>query len=245
MDDLSQSLGYKYFEETKFQRATIHFKKRPMIEPADSWKEYPEAPKFSLPKINVKEVESDLWQILQKRRSLRKFSEKKMKPTDLSLLLWASQGITAQAGNFLLRTAPSAGALYPIETYLSVQNVDGIPAGLYHFHIREFQLEQLSAKLLGKEVAESALDQNFIVEAGVTFIWSAVFRRNMSKYGHRGMRYICLDAGHICQNLLLAAEALGLATCPVAAFYDDELNNLFGLDSNEENVLYLAAVGCK
>ena len=245
MDDLGQSLGYKYFEETKFQRATIHFKKRPMIAPADSWKEYPEAPKFSLPKINVKEMESDLWQLLQKRRSLRKFSEKKIKPADLSLLLWASQGITAQAGHFLLRTAPSAGALYPIETYLSVQNVDGIPSGLYHFNIREFQLEQLSTKLLGKEVAESALDQNFIDRAGVTFIWSAVFRRNMSKYGHRGMRYICLDAGHIRQNLLLAAEARELAACPVAAFYDDEMNNILGLDSNEENVLYLAAVGCK
>ena len=245
MDDLSHSLGYKYCQETKFERDTIAFRKRPMIAPADSWKEYPDAAKFSLPKINFEEVESDLWQLLQKRRSLRKFSEKKMKPDDLSLLLWASQGITAQAGHFLLRAAPSAGALYPIETYLSVQNVDGIPSGLYHFHIREFQLEQLSTKALGKEVAESALDQNFISQAGVTFIWSAVFRRNMSKYGHRGMRYICLDAGHICQNMLLAAEALGLAACPVAAFYDDELNNLLGLDSCEENVLYLAAVGCK
>ena len=245
MDDLNQSLGYKYCQETKFKRTTLLSRKRPMIAPAETFKEYSEAPKFSLPKINFMEEESDLWQLLQKRRSLRKFSDKKMKSADLSLLLWASQGITAQAGHFMLRTAPSAGALYPIETYLTVQNVDQMPAGLFHFNIRAFQLEQLSTKPLARQVAESALDQNFIRRAGVTFIWSVVFRRNMSKYGHRGMRYVCLDAGHICQNLLLAAEALGLAACPVAAFYDDELNEILGLDHNEENVLYLAAVGCK
>ena len=95
----------------------------------------------------------------------------------------------------------------------------------------------------GKEVARAALDQGFIAKGAATFIWSAVFRRNMSKYGNRGGRYMLMDVAHICQNLLLAAEHLGLAACPVAAFYDDELNALLHVDGQEESALYLAVVG--
>ena len=103
----------------------------------------------------------------------------------------------------------------------------------------------MSAEFYGNKVAEAALGQSFMAKAGLVFIWSAILRRNMSKYGHRGLRYIFMDAGHICQNLLLAAEALGLGACPVAAFYDDELNTLLGLDGAEESVIYMAAVGAK
>ncbi len=89
----------------------------------------------------------------------------------------------------------------------------------------------------------AAIHQEFLARAAAVFCWSAVFRRNMSKYGDRGMRYICMDAGHICQNLLLAATALGRPACPVAAFFDDELNAILGVDGEEEGALYLAAVG--
>lgn len=162
---------------------------------------------------------------------------------DLAFLLWAMQGVTAQAGPYLLRTAPSAGALSPIETYIAVDCVDGLDAGLFHFDVRNFQLEQLVDQSVSALVARGALDQGFVSKAAVTFIWSAVFRRNMVKYGHRGLRYIFLDCGHICQNLLLAAEGLGLKSCPVAAFYDEELNNLLDLDGVEESVVYLASLG--
>ena len=161
------------------------------------------------------------------------------------MLLWACQGITAMAGSFYFRTAPSAGALYPVETYLSVQNVETVDNGLYHFQPAEFCLEKLEMGKCGDKVAEAALGQSFLARAGAVFIWSAVLRRNFSKYGHRGMRYIMMDAGHICQNLLLAAEALGLGACPVAAFYDDEMNGLLELDGEQESVIYLAAVGNK
>jgi SagB-type dehydrogenase family enzyme len=126
-----------------------------------------------------------------------------------------------------------------------VQNVETIDAGLFHFQPAEFSLDKLSGEFSGNKVAEAALGQSFLAQAGVIFIWSAILRRNFSKYGHRGMRYILMDAGHISQNLLLAAEALGLGACPVAAFYDDELNALLGLDGTEESVIYLAAVGTK
>ncbi|MBW2485293.1 MAG: SagB/ThcOx family dehydrogenase, partial [Deltaproteobacteria bacterium] len=104
---------------------------------------------------------------------------------------------------------------------------------------------KLQEGFAGKKVAGAALGQNFMAKAGVVFIWSAILRRNFSKYGHRGLRYIMMDAGHVCQNLLLAAEGLELGACPVAAFYDDELNRLLSLDGHEESVIYLAAVGVK
>ena len=91
----------------------------------------------------------------------------------------------------------------------------------------------------------ACLDQKFTAQAPVVFLWTGVFRRAMSKYGDRGMRYILLDAGHICQNLLLAAEAVGCGGCPIGAFYDNELNNLLQIGGEEESILYAASVGGK
>jgi SagB-type dehydrogenase family enzyme len=243
MDDLKKSLGYQYLQDTKFDRQTIWQKARLDIEPASPSKQYVDAEKVTLP--TDWEMDRELRQALQQRRSCRRFGKSAISMKDLSMLLWAGQGITGRAGNFFFRTAPSAGALYPVETYLSVQNVETIDAGLFHFQPAEFSLDKLSGEFSGNKVAEAALGQSFLAQAGVIFIWSAILRRNFSKYGHRGMRYILMDAGHISQNLLLAAEALGLGACPVAAFYDDELNALLGLDGTEESVIYLAAVGTK
>jgi len=132
-----------------------------------------------------------------------------------------------------------------VETYLSIQNVETLAPGFYHFQPAEFALGKIHDGFAGYKVADAALGQNFLAKAGVVFIWSAILRRNFSKYGHRGLRYVMMDAGHICQNLLLAAEGLELGACPVAAFYDDEFNRLLGLDGEEESVIYLAAVGAK
>jgi SagB-type dehydrogenase family enzyme len=243
MDDLKKSLGYQYLQDTKFDRQTIWHKARLDIEPAPPYKQYVDAEKVTLP--TDWDMDRELRQTLQHRRSCRQFGESPLSMKDIAMLLWASQGITGRAGNFFLKAAPSAGALYPVETYLSVQNVETINAGLFHFQPAEFSLDKLSGKFSGNKVAEAALGQSFLAQAGVVFIWSAILRRNFSKYGHRGMRYIFMDAGHISQNLLLAAEALGLGACPVAAFYDDELNALLGLDGTEESVIYMAAVGTK
>jgi SagB-type dehydrogenase family enzyme len=243
MDDLKNSLGYLYLHETKFDQQALGRKARLDIEPAPLYKQYVDSEKITLP--TDWDVDRGLRETLQHRRSRRRFGKSALSAKDLSMLLWASQGITGRAGNYLFRTAPSAGALYPVETYLSVQNVETINAGFFHFQPAEFCLEKLSSEFFGNKVAKAALGQSFLAKAGVVFIWSAILRRNFSKYGHRGMRYILMDAGHICQNLLLAAEALGLGACPVAAFYDDELNELLGLDGTEESVIYLAAVGTK
>lgn len=243
MPDLKRSSGFRYVADTKFKRETLGSRARPHIKSGATFKRFPEAKNLILPRTWPEESDS-LWNLLQRRRSRRKFSDKPVSLQELARLLWAAQGITARAGTHFLRTSPSAGALYPIETYVAAERVDGVAKGIYHFNVAEFQLEQIrTSESIGEEVAHAALDQTFIAAGAATFIWSAVFRRNMSKYGNRGGRYLFMDAAHICQNLLLAAESLGLAACPVAAFYDDELNDMLDLDGDEESVLYLAVTG--
>ena len=243
MDDLKKSLGYRYLQETKFAEQALWRQSRPDIAPAPPFKQYPDAEKIKLPADW--ELHMSLHETLQYRRSYRRFAEEPLYLQELAMLLWAGQGISGRAGNFFFRTAPSAGALYPVETYISVHNIESLSPGLYHFQPADFSLEKMSDGFAGNKVAAAALGQKFLQDAGVIFIWSAILRRNFSKYGHRGLRYVMMDAGHICQNLLLAAEALKLGACPVAAFYDDELNSLLELDGEEESVIYLAAVGRK
>jgi len=242
MPDLSDCSGYKYIRESVYDRKTIKQIKRPAIAEVDTFKHYPDAEKIKLP-TDWKLSEARLTPLLQKRRSLRKYEDEPVSMEELAFMLWASQGITAKSGKYTFRTAPSGGALYPVETYFNANNVDGLDPGLYHFDAKNFAIDRLGDTDCTEPIAAAFLNQKFMAQAAVNFIWSAVWRRCMSKYGNRGMRYILLDAGHICQNLIIAAEATGNGACPVAAFYDDEINSLLKLDTEEESVIYAAAVG--
>lgn len=244
MPELEECTGYQYLHETAYRRKTIKKMIRPAIAEVDTFKKYPEACQVELPK-NWELNEARITPLLQNRRSLRKYSTDAIKFEELAFMLWASQGITAKSGNYTFRSAPSGGALYPVETYLCVNNVDGLLPGLYHYDVEGFSLDVLREEDISKAVAKAFLDQKFMATAGVIFLWTAVIRRCMSKYGNRGMRYIFLDAGHICENLLLAAEATACGACPVAAFYDDEVNELIGLDPAEETIVYSASIGKK
>ncbi len=229
---------------SRFDRLSIETRHKPAIAKVETFKSYPQAQKISLPRT-WSLAEEHLTPLLQHRRSLRKYSTEPISLEHLAFLLWASQGITGQAGKYLFRAAPSAGALYPVETYISVHSIQGLAAGLYHFDAEYFALDRLRQQDEAEAVAQACLDQKFIARAAVLFLWTGVFRRAMSKYGDRAMRYILLDAGHICQNLLLAAEAIDCGGCPVGAFYDNDLNQLLQIDGEEESILYAAAVGGK
>lgn len=245
MPELNDTLAWEYLEKSSHDRATIRHRRRVQIAETDSYKNYPEAVKIELP-LDWSLQETRLQSLLQQRRSLRRYhASNGLNLNEVSFLLWASQGITAKMGGHLLRTAPSAGALYPIETYLVIEDVAELTAGLYHFDAGRFQLERLVPEVRGKDAAHVCLNQDFVADADLTFFWTAVFRRSMAKYGERGFRYLFLDAGHICQNLLLAAEAIGCGGCPIAAFYDQEANDLLGLDDRNERVLYAASIGRK
>jgi SagB-type dehydrogenase family enzyme len=186
----------------------------------------------------------NLWQLLARRRSRREYdAERTLTPAKLSALLWATQGVTARYGEVLFRTAPSAGGLYPVETYFFVRAVEGFESGIYHFRPQAFDLEFLKKGDYARELAEAALGQTLVMAASVTFIWTALVERSRWKYRQRAYRYIYLDAGHIGENLYLAAGALGLGACAIGAFYDDKVNSIIGVDGIEETVIYMATVG--
>lgn len=184
-----------------------------------------------------------LWENLARRRSVRRYITPPLTMGELSQLLWATQGVTAEVNQFALRNAPSAGALYPVETYLIINQVEDVGSGLYHYEVGAHQLAQLKEGNLGRLVAAAALGQSLLERADVVFVWSAVLPRAKWKYKQRAYRYIYLDAGHIAQNLALAAVSLGLGTCQVGAFFDEEMNHLLELDGEVETVIYLSAVG--
>jgi SagB-type dehydrogenase family enzyme len=133
--------------------------------------------------------------------------------------------------------------LYPVETYLVVNSVETIKPGVYHYAVPDHALEQLKAGDYSAEIARAALDQEMAQRANVVFVWTGVFGRSKWKYKQRAYRYVYLDAGHIAQNLALAAEALGLGSCQIAALYDEEANDLLGVDGEEESTIYMTSVG--
>jgi SagB-type dehydrogenase family enzyme len=180
---------------------------------------------------------------LKRRKSIRSFTQMPLTESHLAYLLWASTGLQRQERDHMFRTAPSAGALYPLETYLVLHRVTGIAAGVYHYSIQHHHLEQLSTGDYQGQITHAALGQTMSRDAALVVIWTAVFQRCKWKYRQRAYRYVYLDAGHIAQNLALTATSLGLGSCQIGAFYDDEVNALLSLDSHEESTIYLSAIG--
>ena len=145
-----------------------------------------------------------------------------------------------------MRTVPSAGARHAFETYLCVNNISGLTPGLYRFLALEHALlEERPGSDFADRLAKACLGQDTVKTCAATFIWTAVVVRMTYRYGERGYRYLYLDAGHVCQNLYLAAEAIGCGTCALAAFSDDDVNRLLGLDGDSRFTIYLGTVGKK
>ncbi len=178
---------------------------------------------------------------LETRRSVRDYADRPLPLERLSRLLWAAQGITEERLAF--RAAPSAGALYPIETYSIVHRVAGLTPGIYHYAVREHDLECLQEGDFRSQVTEAGLHQGFLGQANVCFVLSAILQRARWKYHERAYRYVLLEAGHIAQNLYLEAASMGLGACAVGAFFDGTLNDLLGVDGTDEAALYIVSVG--
>jgi SagB-type dehydrogenase family enzyme len=146
-------------------------------------------------------------------------------------------------GSTARRTAPSSGALYPIEIYPVVNRVAGVTPGVYHYDIRRHGLTRLRAGAAGADVMRYGLDQDFLASAHVVVILTLIHQRMRFKYRDRSYRYGLLEAGHLGQNLYLTATAMGLGGCAVGAFHDDGINDLIGVDGREEAAVYLLAAG--
>ncbi|MFP4055710.1 MAG: SagB/ThcOx family dehydrogenase [Candidatus Brocadiia bacterium] len=184
-----------------------------------------------------------LWEVMARRRSVRDFGPRPLSLAQLSQLLWATQGITGRARGHAFRAAPSAGACYPLNTWLVVHRVEGLEAGLYRYDVEAAALERRRRGDLAPTIAAACLGQPMAAEAAVVFGWTAVPARAKHRYQERAYRYIYLDAGHVGQNLHLAAVALGLGCCAIGAFLDDAVNAILGVDGFGETTVYLSVVG--
>jgi len=182
---------------------------------------------------------------IQNRESRRSFTGDPLTLDELSFLLWATQGIRQplDAGT-ALRTVPSAGARHAFETYVCIFRVSGLEPGFYRYLpverklLHEFQEDQATAK-----ITAATLGQSFVAEAAVVFIWTTIPYRMEWRYGVAAHKTIAIDAGHVCQNLYLACEAIGAGTCAVAAYHQELMDQLLRIDGEDEFVIYLAPVG--
>lgn len=191
--------------------------------------------------------------LINTRTSKRKYTEEAITLDELSFLLWTTQGvkqIIGRTNKATLRTVPSAGARHPFETYLLVNNIQGLEKGLYHYLALEHKLEFMKEiENQSDRITEATYGQAFLGNAAVDFIWSVIPYRTEWRYTIDAHKYILLDAGHICENLYLASEAIGCGTCAIGAYNQILIDELLELDSkasyDKENefVAYLASVG--
>jgi SagB-type dehydrogenase family enzyme len=178
---------------------------------------------------------------LAQRRSVRAYSGENLTIEELSQLLWAAQGITEPWGG---RTAPSAGALYPLELYVVVGTVTGLDAGVYQYRPATHELEKTKDGDVRAALAGAALSQGFIGDAAINLVFFGVFNRTTVKYGERGIRYVYMEAGHAAQNVYLQAESLDLGTVTIGAFDDPAVQQIVGMQE-QGRPIYIMPVGRK
>lgn len=178
-------------------------------------------------------------QALRSRRSIRELDSKPLSLAQISQMVWAVQGTTSPEG---YRTAPSAGALYPLDVYLVAGEVTGLPAGVYLYDPRAHELARVAPDDRRRQLGAAALAQGWIGKASAVIVLTAVFRRTTRKYGERGHRYVHLEAGHAAQNVYLQATSLGLGTTTVGAFHDERVKAVLELPQ-ETQPLCLLPIG--
>lgn len=206
------------------------------------YKEYPSTQRIPLSR-DFKYRGLFVEEAIVQRRSIRDYSGEMLTMDQLSLLLYSAYGITEPS--YPLRASPSAGALYPLEIYPVVSKVEGLVSGVYHYRPSDHSLDLVKEGDFRTFLLMSTVGQDMVLQAGVVFIITAIFQRTRWKYHDRTYRYILLEAGHLGQNLYLAATSQGLGACAIGAFLDNEVNRLVGVDGREESAIYIASIGSR
>lgn len=188
---------------------------------------------------------ANLEEAIGNRESRRRFRHQPLTLDELSFLLWSTQGVRQQLDRgTALRTVPSAGARHALETYLCVIEVDELAAGFYRYLPLEHQLLlEFKEDNVSRKLVQATLGQAWVAGAAVTFIWTTIPYRMEWRYDLAAHKVIAIDAGHVCQNLYLACEAIGAGTCAVAAYHQQWMDKLLRVDGQDEFVVYLAPVG--
>lgn len=187
----------------------------------------------------------DLQVAIAGRESRRHFREEPISLEELAFLLWATQGVRGELhAAAVLRTVPSAGCRHPLETYLAVMRVTGLEGAIYRYLPLDHALvHERSVEHLPRRLVDATHGQSFAGQAAVTFIWTALPRRTEWRYAEASYKVIAMDAGHVCQNLYLACQAIGAGTCAIAAYNQGLVDHLLGIDGDDELAIYLAPVG--
>lgn len=188
------------------------------------------------------DVEGSFLELIELRSSVRQYTGGEMSAKQLSFLLWCTQGVKMVTDR-TVRNVPSAGGRHALETYLLIRNVEGIAPGVYRFLAIEHLLVKVGGEDMMEEIASRGCTQPIVKTASVVFFWGAQADRMTWRFGERGYRYLMLDAGHVCQNLYLAAGAIKFGACAIGAFDDEAMNEILGLDGQNAFVLYGASVG--
>ena len=186
--------------------------------------------RISLPAATF-DQEMSVGQALKQRRSIREFSRDGLVLEDVSQLLWAAQGLTSR---HFVRTAPSAGALYPLEVYVVAGDVEGLAPGVYRYRAKKHDLVLVTQGDLRKQLASAALGQDWVRRAPAVLVITGVYERTMAKYGERGRRYVHMEVGHAAQKVYLQATANGLGTVMVGAFHDKQVQEVLSLPADHE-----------
>lgn len=212
----------------------------------------PSSVMIDLPEFNEGVVKKqNIFDCIKERRSTRFYSEESIQLEELSYLLWATQGITSTSKTGLpLRTVPCSGATHTFETYLFIMRVEGIRQGIYRYLPVEHKLLFMSELAeMDQKIDAITLDQpfvpNFAKKAAVLFAWSTIPYRSEWKYDISAHKKILIDIGHVSQNLYLASESIDAGACAIGIYDQNLIDEVLGLDGEEEFVLFLGAVGKK
>jgi len=245
---MDESIGREFIRKTRHHEVPVSDQKlglpQPPLEMAydatATLIDLPDQEEVIFPAVDVRDA-------IERRTTVRTYADKPLTLHELTFLLWLTQGVKqVSARPATLRTVPSAGARHAFETFLLVNKVKGLKPGLYRYIALEHALIELEVSLdLNSKITDACEGQKQVANSAVTFFWAAVVERMTWRYPERGYRYLFLDAGHVCQNLYLAADVIQCGVCPIGAFDDLKLNQALNLDGDDQFVAYAASVGKK
>jgi SagB-type dehydrogenase family enzyme len=241
-----KGIGREFMERTRYKYLSVSAQQQGLPQPPLEVPYAGEAEPIDLPAPgDVTVAEVDLRLAIEARESVRRYAEQPLSLAELSYLLWCTQGVRGVQGTYAtFRNVPSAGARHAFETYLLVNRVESLMPGLYRFLALEHKLVAVDLSPgVARAITKACWNQAMVERCAVTFVWVAVAERMTWRYGQRGYRYMHLDVGHVCQNLYLAAESVAGGVCAIAAFSDEDMNHLLGLDGEEQFVIYVATMG--
>ena len=256
LDPPPLSLSELYHENTKLHPLTAqqmmppdNYSTADLQAMSRAYKQYPFLPRVKLPPIeSLPQNGRTFDEVVSSRRSLRDFADLDLTLNELSQILHQSYGITGEISTTSgfsqdLRSAPSAGALYPAEIYIAIRKVSHVEPGIYHYNVANHEIELLIPGDPTERMHEVCCGQEYVRQASIVVLISGVLERTKLKYGERGYRYALLDIGHLGQNLYLSCTSLELAIMTTCGFFDDQANQLLRIDGVDETAMYVAFIG--